>query len=126
MKGICKVCGCTEDHACLKDNGQPCSWVTSDLCDACCMIVEPRDGKPGIIIPKVCAFCDNLASWTWLEKDKEYWGCTMHRFNTVEKNHLFLWSGIWKPNNRVKAAQRKCPHWEVVPDVSKIHRRGRE
>jgi hypothetical protein len=30
----CRVCGCTEDKACVAD-GVPCSWVEDDLCSAC-------------------------------------------------------------------------------------------
>jgi hypothetical protein len=35
----CRVCGCTEDHAC--DFG--CWWVEADLCSAC---VPDRQGEP--------------------------------------------------------------------------------
>ncbi len=34
MKGTCRVCGCTDDNACVTENGA-CSWVTDDLCNAC-------------------------------------------------------------------------------------------
>jgi hypothetical protein len=30
----CRVCGCTEDNACVTDDG-PCFWVEEDLCSAC-------------------------------------------------------------------------------------------
>ncbi|MDD3491929.1 MAG: hypothetical protein PHZ19_00335 [Candidatus Thermoplasmatota archaeon] len=30
----CRVCGCTEDNACVTDDG-PCYWVEEDLCSAC-------------------------------------------------------------------------------------------
>lgn len=30
----CRVCGCSEDTACLGPDG-PCSWVEADLCSAC-------------------------------------------------------------------------------------------
>lgn len=30
----CRVCGCTDDNACLT-GGRPCSWVAPDLCSAC-------------------------------------------------------------------------------------------
>jgi hypothetical protein len=32
--GPCRVCGCTDDHACMTSEG-PCHWVGSDLCSAC-------------------------------------------------------------------------------------------
>lgn len=32
----CRVCGCTESHACPDDgSGNPCHWVERDLCSAC-------------------------------------------------------------------------------------------
>lgn len=30
----CRVCGCTEDNACVTLSG-PCHWVSRDLCSAC-------------------------------------------------------------------------------------------
>jgi hypothetical protein len=30
----CRVCGCTEDHACETDEG-PCAWAEPGLCTAC-------------------------------------------------------------------------------------------
>jgi len=30
----CRVCGCTEDNACVDDDG-PCGWAEDDLCTAC-------------------------------------------------------------------------------------------
>lgn len=36
--GTCKVCGCTDDHACMTDYGS-CWWVDEGhtLCSACAM-----------------------------------------------------------------------------------------
>ena len=38
----CKVCGCTDDNACIdKKTGEPCHWVETDLCSNCeCMAVK--------------------------------------------------------------------------------------
>lgn len=48
----CKVCGCTEDHAC-DVLGIPCCMVQEDLCSACATLVkllESEDaGKPWMI-----------------------------------------------------------------------------
>lgn len=33
--GVCRVCGCTDDKACLDENGEPCWWVQEDLCSHC-------------------------------------------------------------------------------------------
>ena len=32
---VCRVCGCTDNFACVDDNGQPCSWVAAELCSHC-------------------------------------------------------------------------------------------
>ena len=32
--GICRVCGCTDERACVTPAG-PCHWVEPDLCSAC-------------------------------------------------------------------------------------------
>ncbi len=32
---VCRICGCTDDNACLGRDGAPCHWVTGDLCSAC-------------------------------------------------------------------------------------------
>lgn len=36
MSGVCRVCGCTDNNACV-EFGDPCYWVTAnhDLCSAC-------------------------------------------------------------------------------------------
>ena len=31
----CRVCGCTDAHACADGFGDPCHWVESDLCSQC-------------------------------------------------------------------------------------------
>lgn len=34
--GVCRVCGCTDDNACLDAvTNEPCFWVEDDLCSAC-------------------------------------------------------------------------------------------
>lgn len=42
---VCCICGCTEDHACIDGNGQPCRWVTPDLCSACAVLLKETTGK---------------------------------------------------------------------------------
>lgn len=32
---FCRVCGCTEDDACIGENGVTCGWAEDDLCTAC-------------------------------------------------------------------------------------------
>lgn len=31
----CRLCGCTDDNACVGADGLPCHWVAADLCSAC-------------------------------------------------------------------------------------------
>lgn len=31
----CRVCGCTENRACLHKDGTPCGWVDDDICTVC-------------------------------------------------------------------------------------------
>jgi hypothetical protein len=54
MIGVCRVCGCTEDDACLVD-GEPCSWVEPGLCSGCIGEAdEPgfqRDDESGLWLP---------------------------------------------------------------------------
>lgn len=32
---VCRVCGCTEEDACVLPLGGCCTWVEADLCSAC-------------------------------------------------------------------------------------------
>lgn len=34
LEGVCRVCGCTDQEACLTPEG-PCHWVEEDLCSRC-------------------------------------------------------------------------------------------
>ncbi|MCJ7778047.1 MAG: ParB/RepB/Spo0J family partition protein [Sedimentisphaerales bacterium] len=31
----CRICACTDDKACIGDDGEPCHWVEKDLCSNC-------------------------------------------------------------------------------------------
>jgi hypothetical protein len=37
---VCRVCGCDDRHACMLSNGEPCAWVTDDLCSACAVMTD--------------------------------------------------------------------------------------
>lgn len=37
----CEMCGCTDDHACTDDDGNPCHWVTPGLCSVCATSIDP-------------------------------------------------------------------------------------
>lgn len=42
----CRVCGCTDNHACMTDDGA-CYWIEPDLCSACAekKAYEPRRSR---------------------------------------------------------------------------------
>ena len=39
----CRVCGCTDDKACMSSQG-PCWWVADDLCSACVVKANSKEG----------------------------------------------------------------------------------
>lgn len=41
----CRTCGCTDERACMTDDG-PCWWVEADLCSACTPEEEAAHGLP--------------------------------------------------------------------------------
>lgn len=45
----CMVCGCTDEDCsgCIERTGQPCYWVSENLCSACCDSEMPPDGELG-------------------------------------------------------------------------------
>lgn len=50
MKGICKICGCTEENACYHPEFGPCWWVddNQDLCSHCVELKDdPAVERPG-------------------------------------------------------------------------------
>jgi hypothetical protein len=42
----CRVCGCTDEQACLVE-GLPCCWAEEDLCSACATPAELRRTEHG-------------------------------------------------------------------------------
>lgn len=57
--GICKVCGCTDNHACYDLDYGPCWWVdeTYTLCSHCAGPEDP----------------DSLAALRLIEKEEDVW-----------------------------------------------------
>lgn len=111
MEGVCKLCGCTDDNPCVSEEG-PCSWVTSDLCSACCVVLE--GGR--LLIPKQCRYCDLVVEGEPYQGRKTF-TCSRRRFDGSEVNppahQWYAWSGISRPNKRVAEAQKECPFFEV-------------
>ncbi|MHB8084370.1 MAG: hypothetical protein ACYDHZ_00895 [Dehalococcoidia bacterium] len=137
MKGVCKVCGCTDEHGCIVA-GDPakletvvtCHWILDNLCSACCVEIPPGEncfkGNCGLIMPKECQTCANL------EKDeeaatvgyKDYHRCGKGRFDERIPDGApllvsYAWRGIQRPNKAVARAQKQCPAWEVHPRYKK-------
>lgn len=55
----CRVCGCTEDRACVESERGPCCWLEDDLCNYCGealdqLAVKMGYGKDRHDIPKSC------------------------------------------------------------------------
>src|SRR4051812_45965086 len=41
MKGVCRVCGCTNEKSCLARTGRRCRWEEDDLCSECIGQTKP-------------------------------------------------------------------------------------
>ena len=124
MAKVCKICGCTDDNACITEEG-PCSWAFNTqggpVCSAC-VFELPKDParklwpKDNLLIEKRCADCAHLiegAPW----KDSKTFTCSQGLFD--EKNispgghHWFALSGIKRPNKTVKTARHSCQDWII-------------
>jgi len=121
MSDICKVCGCTDDNACITEEG-PCHWVMRGLCSACYIELPAGEncfkGDVGLIIPKecrCCAFLKEVAVSTDILKSGEGYTCIKGRFDHQGIPQWYAWRGLSRPNKAVARAQKKCPFWEVHP-----------
>lgn len=119
----CKICGCTENHACVTEKG-PCSWILPNLCSACAVELSPEEnaqGNYGLLIEKQCQTCAHLVESKDLPQGYEnYWECDAGRINDRMPSgeyipHCYKHSGFVRPNKTVAAAQRKCPFFAVHP-----------
>lgn len=120
MKGVCRLCGCTNDHACQTKDG-PCSWVMEDLCSACVVEIPGTN----LLVPKECRFCLNL-EYGQPYRGKPNYTCSRGRFGDCQGvQHYYYWSGIWRPNKVVAAAQRRCNLWKLNPQAEGITAKGR-
>jgi hypothetical protein len=124
----CRVCGCDDLHGCQMPDGSPCSWIGADICSACVFEVVP-----GHLALKQCRHCNHIKKWDFSE-EKCVFRCRKGRFDIVhtttnrKKKYLvirttsdvwFAWSGINQPNKTVRAAQSRCPFWEISPAMKK-------
>ena len=122
MGDVCKICGCTDEEACMTDEG-PCSWVIPGLCSACAVVFhrgEHSKGNYELIIPKECRHCANLEEDKKAEHlgYKNYWRCTEGRYDPVlpagsTVPGSFAWSGVSLPNKAVARAQKHCLFFRV-------------
>ena len=72
---------------------------------------------------KECRFCALLGSEIW--GSEECFRCQAGRHDDKYGTCSFAWSGIWRPNKTVAAAQKDCPYFRIHPRVKLINRRGR-
>lgn len=47
----CRICGCTQDNACLDRAARPCSWSAPGLCSACSAQDGPRSACLNSALP---------------------------------------------------------------------------
>jgi hypothetical protein len=117
----CCVCGCTDMDPCFTD-GIPCSWLLDNLCDACVVEIPGTN----VVYEKMCRYCDNLVGD--LFQGKPIYTCCAQETPDGESFYFrmsgegglvawFAWSGIWKPNKSVAAAQRRCP-WFILSELA--------
>lgn len=82
--------------------------------------MEVKQGE----IKAACYYCDELVVET--RQGHDWYRCRHGRFDTKDGTpQYFAWSGIWKPNKTVAAAQKDCPHFEVHPQVEFVTKAGR-
>lgn len=82
------------------------------------------------VIPIECRFCALLEEVRDpLPGEEGYYRCSAGRFDIETPSgtipQFFAWSGIWRPNKKVSATQRNCPHFKQHPQVIFISRKGR-
>lgn len=65
----CRVCGCTDDNACLDGGtGPACHWVEEDLCSAC-VVMEAAQTQ--IDVAKFRMFFDTVSAWNGILDGKQ-------------------------------------------------------
>ena len=65
-----------------------------------------------------CRFCAHLIAEEFhLPVVGEGFRCEKGRFDKNGPRHYFSWSGIWRPNKTVAAAQKECPFFTAHPRV---------
>lgn len=79
----------------------------------------PRLGKT----QKECRFCALLKEEIW--GNQRLFRCQKGRFDDKFGTCSFAWSGVWRPNQTVAAAQKDCPYFQVDSQVKLITRKRR-
>lgn len=144
MKGVCRICACTDDNACVTETG-PCHWITEDLCSACADVIPELH----LIIPRMCRYCQQLKPDEF-RVPSSWYTCSKGRFDGAEMpasklalrkieravthqvaqaagyHRYFAWSGIWRVRYKtLKKAQRYCPEFIACKNIDQIHEKGR-
>jgi len=69
QEGVCRFCGCTEDHACITADGQPCHWRAPAICSACAdVILAPEEDDLDVVLESVEKRADRDGARDALEK----------------------------------------------------------
>lgn len=102
MKGICKICGCTENNPCIHPEFGPCWWLDEDKQDLCGHCVELK-GDPGVTRPPIRA----------LSLRQPFASLMLPPFNKIETR---TWSTSYRGPVLICASQKAYP-WNVVRDI---------
>jgi hypothetical protein len=57
----CRVCGCSQYHACRHSDGTPCHWAEADLCSVCAETYDPLLDQRSPERPLEAAFYDDCS-----------------------------------------------------------------
>jgi hypothetical protein len=66
VAACCRVCGCTDSHACVDDEVGPCWWVELDLCSHCAepaIVAAEYDHILSTLSPMESAFQHRMKVW---------------------------------------------------------------
>jgi hypothetical protein len=91
-KARCRVCGCTDDDCmqCIARTGEPCHWVTPDLCSAC--LKPAPEGRGGFksFEDTVVSQVDGSTMVATIYACRECSGLTFGMFRIAGDDHVHL------------------------------------
>ena len=122
----CIICGCTDENACITDEG-PCWWAyetaRGPVCSGCVVELPPdpkRSEWPhdNLLVERVCVNCAQLIKDQY--RGKPCYTCCQGHFDdepapgevrAKDYHHWFAFSGVRYPNKTVAAAREECREW---------------